>query len=292
MLKRFRGERITPYVFLFPAIALLIVFRYIPMISGFREAFFTNALSQIGGAHKYVGFDNFASILSDARVLRSFGTTLSFSLVINPLQVGLALLLAELLNQRVKGIGLFRAICLIPVAISINVTAVAWGLALDPNYGLINGIFRALGLPPQPFLGSAAQALWAIILIASWIGVPYWSLFFLAGLQGISKEVLESAGIDGANSVQIFLRIKLPLLQRTLAFVLVTDTVVNFTLFAPVYLLTRGGPQQSTNLIMYEAWRTGFVYGDLGVAAAMVSVLLIFVLVFVLLEFAVFRPQQ
>jgi ABC-type sugar transport system permease subunit len=141
-------------------------------------------------------------------------------------------------------------------------------------------------------LGSSAQALWAVILIISWVGVPYWSLFFLAGLQEISNDVLESAAMDGANSLQVFMRIKVPLLRRTLSFVLVSDTVINFTLFAPVYLLTRGGPQQSTNLIMYEAWRRGFVYGDLGVAAAMISILLVFVLIFVLLEFAVFRPQH
>lgn len=291
MSKRIRVERFTPYLFLLPAIILLIIFRYVPMLAGFREAFYTNALSQLGD-HAYVGMDNFNAVLSDQRIIRAFGTTLAFSLVVNPLQVTLALLLAELLNQRVRGIAFFRAICLIPVAISINVTAIAWGLALDPNYGLVNGILRSLGLPSQPFLGSAAQAMWVVILIISWVGVPYWSLFFLAGLQDITKEVLESASMDGATNLQIFLRIKVPLLRRTLSFVLVSDTVINFTLFAPVYLLTRGGPQQSTNLIMYEAWRRGFVYGDLGVAAAMISVLLIFVLIFVLLEFVVFRPQH
>lgn len=284
-------QRWTPYLFLFPAIALLIVFRYVPMVSGFAEAFYSNALSLTGG-RTFVGLDNYRFILEDPVVWKAFSTTLVFSLVVNPLQVGLAVLLAELTNQRVPGIGVFRAIYLIPVAISMNVTAIAWGLALDQNNGLVNGILVSMGIPRQPFLNNAGQALWTIIMIISWVGVPYWSLFFLAGLQGISKEVLESAHIDGADHLQTFLHIKLPLLRRVIAFVLVSDTVVNFTLFAPVYLLTRGGPQLSTNLVMYEGWRRGFVYGDIGVAAAMISVLLVIVILFVVVEFVALRPQH
>jgi len=291
MLKKARVESWTPYLFLAPAIFLLIFFRYIPIGLGFEEALYTNALSQVGG-RKFVGLENFILLYEDPVVWQSFKTTLIFSLVVNPLQVGLALLLAELINQRVPGIAVFRAIYLVPVAISINVTAIAWGLALDPNYGLINGIIRTLGLPRQPFLNHPSQALWSIIGIISWIGVPYWSLFFLAGLQGISTDVLESARVDGAGSLRTFLSIKLPLLRRIIAFVLVADTVTNFTLFAPVYLLTRGGPQLSTHLVMYEAWRRGLVYGDIGIASAMISVLVIVVIVFVLLEFIVLRPQH
>ena len=291
MLKRIPMERWTPFFFLAPAIILLIVFRYIPIVLGFEEALYTNALSQIGG-RKFVGLENFVQIFEDPVVWGSFKTTLVFSLVVNPLQVGLAILLAELINQRVPGIAIFRAIYLVPVAISINVTAIAWGLALDPNYGLINGIIRTLGLPRQPFLNHPSQALWSIIGIISWIGVPYWSLFILAGLQGISSDVLESAHVDGAGSLRTFLFIKLPLLRRVIAFVLVSDTVVNFTLFAPVYLLTRGGPQLSTHLVMYEAWRRGLVYGDIGIASAIITVLLIVVIAFVALEFIVLRPQH
>ena len=291
MLKNRGLERWTPLFFLAPAFVLLIVFRYVPIVLGFEEALYTNSLSQIG-ARKFVGLNNFIAVFEDPVVWGSFKTTLIFSLVVNPLQVGLALLLAELINQRVPGIAVFRAVYLLPVAISINVTAIAWGLALDPNYGLVNGIFRTVGLPRQPFLQHPGQALWAIIGIISWIGVPYWSLFFLAGLQGISSEVLESAHVDGAGSARAFFSIKLPLLRRIIAFVLVSDTVVNFTLFAPIYLLTRGGPQLSTHLVMYEAYRRGLVYGDIGIASAIISVLLIMVIAFVAVEFIILRPKH
>ena len=291
MLQQLRFERLTPLFFLAPAIILLIVFRYIPIVLGFEEALYTNSLSQ-AGARKFVGLGNFIEVFEDPVVWGSFKTTIVFSLVVNPLQVGLALLLAELMNQRLPGIAVFRAVYLVPVAISINVTAIAWGLALDPNYGLINGVLRTIGLPRQPFLGHPSQALWSIIGIISWIGVPYWSLFFLAGLQGISSDVLESARVDGAGSLRTFISIKLPLLRRVIAFVLVTDTVVNFTLFAPVYLLTRGGPQLSTHLVMYEAYRRGLVYGDIGIASAIICVLLIIVVAVVALEFLILRPRH
>ncbi len=291
VLNKLRLERWTPAFFLAPAIILLIVFRYIPIVLGFEEALYTNSLS-LAGARKFVGLNNFIAVFEDPVVWGSFKTTMLFSLVVNPLQVGLALLLAELINQRVPGIAIFRAIYLVPVAISMNVTAIAWGLALDPNYGLINGIIRTLGLPRQPFLQHPSQALWSIIGIISWIGVPYWSLFFLAGLQGISSDVLESARVDGAGSLRTFISIKLPLLRRIIAFVLVSDTVVNFTLFAPIYLITRGGPQLSTHLVMYEAYRRGLVYGDIGIASAIISVLLIVVVAFVAVEFIVLRPRH
>jgi multiple sugar transport system permease protein len=289
LLRQTTLTRLTPYLFVFPVIALLVVFRYIPMVSGFQEAFYT--LNLTTNRH-YVGLENFQIMFDDPTIWKAFATTLVFSLIVNPLQVGLAMLLAELTNQKVPGIGMFRAIYLIPITISINVTAIIWGLSLDKNYGLVNGLLRTVGLQAQPFLDSSSQALWAIIMIVSWIGVPYWSLFFLAGLQGISKEVVESAKIDGANLLETFLYVKLPLLRRTIAFVLVADTVANFTLFAPVYLLTRGGPQQSTNLVMHEAWRRGFVYGDLGIASAMISVLLIIIIVFVAIEFIALRPRH
>ena len=192
MLRSFSLDRWTPVFFLAPAFILLLVFRYIPIVLGFEEALYTNSLSQ-AGARKFVGLANFIAVYEDPVVWGSFKTTLIFSLVVNPLQVGLALLLAELVNVRVPGIAVFRAIYLIPIAISAPVTAIAWGLALDPNYGLVNGIFRSIGLPRQPFLQSPDQALWSIIGIISWIGVPYWSLFFPGGL---ARHLEGCAGIS------------------------------------------------------------------------------------------------
>lgn len=286
-----RSERWTPYLFLLPAMALLVMWRYVPIAYGLRESFYSNSLS-LTGAREYVGWDNFRRLFDDPAFWNSLRVTAFFNLVVNPLQVALALALAVLANQKLRGIGFFRTILLLPVAISINVSSIAWGLALDSNYGLVNGVLESIGIPAQPFLRGVDQAMPTMIGIVSWIGVPYWALFLLAGLQGIPQEVLEAARIDGANRWQAIWQVTFPLLRRVLAFVLVADTVVNLTLFAPPYLLTRGGPQESTNLMMYEAWQRGFTYGDLGASAAMVLVLLLIMIVVVAIEFAILRPRH
>jgi len=282
-----RTERWIPYVLLLPAFVLLLVFYILPALAGFGEAFYTRNLSRTKRA--FVGLDNFAHIFNDPTFWKSLRVTMVFSLVVNPLQTALALALAVLANQRVRGIGFFRSIYLFPVVISLNITSTVWGLLLNRDTGLVNGILINLGLPRQPFLLSADQSLWTLIGIISWVGVPYWMMFLLAGLQGISESLFEAAAIDGANAWQTFTRVTLPLLRRVLAFVLVSDTVINLFLFAPVWILTRGGPQLSTNLLMYDAYRRGIVWGDLGSMAAMVVVLLVITSVAVAVEFYVLR---
>jgi multiple sugar transport system permease protein len=286
-----RGERWTPYLFLLPAMLLLLFWRIVPLVAGLRESFYGNALDLTTG-RQWVGLDNFRFLFDDPSFTKSIKVTLIFNLIVNPLQVALAVVLAVIVNQRVPGIGVFRTILLLPVAIAINIAALVWGVALDTNYGLVNGLLDAVGLERQPFLRSADQALPTMIAIVTWIGVPFWMLFILAGLQGIPTDLSEAAKIDGAGRIQTFFSITLPLLRRVILFVLVADTVINFTLFAPPYLLTRGGPSQSTNLMMYDAWKRGFVYGDLGSSEAMVSVLLGILIVIIALQFAILRPRD
>jgi len=282
-------QNLVPYLFLLPALSLLVVFNLIPTFATIRESVF--AQSFFSGEQVFVGLQNYRDLFNFSGFWRSMEVTLAFNLVVNPLQVALALGLAVLINQHVPGMIVFRSVFLLPVAVSINVTAIVWGLMLDQNAGLVNGILVALGLPRQPFLLSVDQALWSIIAIVSWKGIPFWTLFFLAGLQNIPHSVIEAAKIDGASTWAIFTRIKLPLLRPVIAFVLVADTITNFTMFAPIFLLTRGGPQQTTNLIMHETYRRGFVYGDLSTSSAMITVMLILVIIIIAVQFALLRPK-
>lgn len=283
-------ERLIPYLFLLPALALILVFNLFPTIATLYESLHANSL--ISGGRIFVGLENFQRVFNDPVFWKSLRVTVIFSLLVNPIQIALALALAVLANQKVKGITIFRSIYLLPVAISINVTTVVWGLMLDSNSGVINGILSLFGIPAQPFLTAPSHALWSIIILATWKGVPLWSLFFLAGLQGISESVIEAAKIDGATRGQIFRWVTFPLLRGVLIFVLVADTVANFLLFAPVLLLTQGGPQLSTNLIMYETYRRGFVYGDLGASAAMLWVMLLIVFAVIGFEFTLLRERD
>ena len=148
---KLRKDFFVPYLFLLPAIILLIIFNLIPAIATFQQSLY--AESNIRGADPdYVGFDNFVRVFKDPVFWQSVKVTLLFSLIVNPLQTILALGLALVANQRATGIRYFRSIYLLPVAVSINVTVVVWGLMVDPSAGLINGMLNRLGLPEQPFL--------------------------------------------------------------------------------------------------------------------------------------------
>jgi multiple sugar transport system permease protein len=217
--------------------------------------------------------------------------TIKLNLVINPLQVILATLLAVMANQRFHGISFYRLLFFIPLGVSLPIASILWRIMLDPNSGLINSLLNVLGIPSQPFLISENQALWSIVAVATWKGVSFWMIFIWAGLQNIPRELFEAATIDGADRFRRFLRITLPLLRRPLLFVLVTDTAVNFLLFVPMFLLTRGGPSYSTNVLMYEAYKSGFIYGDMGRALALVVILLLLVVATVMVQFRLFSRE-
>lgn len=284
-----RQERWVPYLFLAPALLLILAFRFIPAIQGLRESLYTTSFVSASGK-VFAGLDNYRTIFADPTFIQSVRNTILFNLIVNPLQILLALALAILVNQRVRGVTFFRSVLLLPVAVSLNISSIIGGMAMDQS-GLVNGLLAALHLPVQPFLLSPQTALGSIIALSSWIGCPFWMLFILAGMQNIPSDIYESASIDGANAWTKFVSITLPLLRRSLAFVLVSDTVSNFLLFVPIFILTSGGPQQSTTTIMYEAYRRGLVYGDLGASTAMVTVLLLIVTVVIAVEFYFLRSE-
>lgn len=288
---KIRKDFFVPYMFLLPAMVLLIIFNLIPAIATLNQSMYK--VSPIRGADQvFIGLENFKRIFSDPVFWKSVRVTLLFSLIVNPLQTFFALGLALIANQRIDGINIFRSIFLLPVAVSINITVVVWGLMVDADAGLINGILNVLHIPEQPFLTSPAQALYTIIMIISWKGIPYWSLFFLSALQGIPKSTLEAGVVDGANQWQLLTRIKIPILRPIILFVLIADTIINFILFVPIQLLTQGGPQQSTNVVMYETYRRGFIYGDLGSSAVMLTAMFVFILLVIGLQYLVLRTPD
>jgi multiple sugar transport system permease protein len=286
---KIKREHFAPYMLLFPAIALLLLFRVYPMISTIIESFYTNNLT--ANAREFVGIANFQRILDDPIFWISLKVTFVFNLINIPIQTILALAVAVILNMRVRGISLFRSIVMIPIAVSPVVSATLWKTMMDYNAGVINGLLAIVGVPRQEFFLVKEQALWSIVIVTAWKGIPYMMIFFLAGLQEIPISLLEAAAIDGANRWQSFMKITLPLLRRVFAFVLVTDTILNLILFAPIWLITRGGPQLSTDLIMYETYRRGLVYGDLGAASAMLIVVILIVAIVLGLEFLVLRSN-
>ena len=155
--------------------------------------------------------------------------------------------------------------------------AVLFKVAGGALVGVINSLLGMLQIPPQPFLTSSSQAIYCIMLITTWIGVGYWMMFLLAGLKNVDRAVYDSARVDGAGWLTITLKITIPMIRRTLAFVLIADTTINLLMFAPMQIITSGGPQRSTAVLMYEAYKSYFLYVDKGRGDAIVAVLLLII---------------
>ncbi len=284
-----KKESLTPYLFLLPAMIGLLLFRIMPILWALISSFTS---VNFAGVAKWAGFSNYTFLFQDPSFWKSLWITVKWSLLVNPFQIIAALSLGILVNHKLKGIGFFRTMYFLPITVSLAIASTIWGLMLNPNSGLINSLLAWFHIPAQPFLVSAKQALWCIMIIASWRSIGYWMMFILAGLQGIPEEIYEAAKIDGASPWQVFLKITLPMLKRTLAFVTVADTCSNFLIFVPMFTLTNGGPEMSTNVLIYEAYNNAFVYGNRGISSAIVMTILMIILVVVGLELRVLRSDH
>jgi len=275
---------IVAYLFIVPAFVGLLIFRIGPIVFSFVGSLYQVSFAH-GGKALFVGVQNYLDAVSDPVFWKSVSVTLIFNALINPIQIGVALAVALLVHRNSAVNNFFRTVYIIPIGVSIVIGSTIWNLLLYPYHGLINSMLSSFGIPPQPFLTSVRQALWSIILISSWCGIPYWMLFLIAGIKEIPAELYEAAIIDGARGFQLLRRITLPLLRRTLLFVIVADTSANFLLFTPILLLTKGGPQMSTHTLMYEVYRSAFIGSDMYRALTFSSILLILLLIIILIQF-------
>ena len=280
----FKRQWMVPYLFLAPALIGTIAFKLYPLFIGFWESLIYTSFS--GGAEKriFVWFENYQYLFDDKIFWKSLEITAFLTIIINPLQIAMSLGLALLLMRKSKFIRIIRSLYLLPIGIALPIATIIWGLMLDPNQGLINGLIGVFGIPPQPFLVSENQALWCIIAIATWKGVAFWMLFLLAGLEDIPKQYYEAAEIDGATPFQKFRYVTIPQLKRTILFVFVADTAANFVLMVPMIILTKGGPLQSTNVLIYEGYRSGFYYQDWGRSLSIITILTVITLIVIGLQ--------
>ena len=279
----------APYAFIAPAFLGLFLFRFIPIgLSGFGSVFSEN----LRGDMVFVGLKNYIDLMEDPSFWNTMRVTLIFNLIINPFQICCAMALAMLVRRPTKWIDIFRLGFLMPMTVSIALTSIIWSILLDPTLGPVNGLLRWGGFQSQPFFRSENQALETLILIATWKGAGYWMVFLLSGLLAIPKEIDDSALIDGATGVRKLISITLPLMKRPLAFVLVADTAANFLLFAPVYIITNGGPNGATQLLMFEAYQAAFAYINHGRSMAISTIILVVVLIIALFELRWFKSAE
>ncbi|ODT47311.1 sugar ABC transporter permease [Devosia sp. 63-57] len=286
-MSRSRSPVLLIAALLAPALIGLVVFRLYPVALAASDSLF----NMVRGQQVFVGLDNYVSLLTDRTFWKSMQVTFWFNLLINPIQIALALGLALLYVQNFKGVTLYRVLFLIPIGVSLPTAVIIWRIMLSQD-GLVNGLIGIAGAPAQPWLTSESLALYSIIAIATWKGISYWMIFIIGGLQTIAPEIYDAARIDGVKPWQRLIFITIPLLRPTLLFVLVADVTINFLLFAPIFMLTQGGPADSTNVLMYEAYKSGFIFGDMGRAMAVIVVVVAILLVIVGLQFRLLSNRE
>lgn len=276
-------QKVLPYLMLAPALIFILIFKIYPMVSVsigsfFREGEFT--------------FRTYEILFKDKTFWNSLWVTLKMNIVIIPLQVVISLFLALLVNNTVRGIGVFRSIYYLPVTMAISVASVTWSLMMNVNNGVFNSILNIFGIENQGFFTDPNQALWCIIIMASWKGCGMWMMYLLAGLKGVDTAIYESARLDGAGYFTTLAKITLPLISRTMLFVLVANTTSNMLLFAPSKLITEGGPQNSTNVLMYEVYKSAFRNGNMSRAGAITAILLVIIMITVIGQFKMMNSNQ
>lgn len=265
-------RKATPYLLVLPAVVMLVLFKISPIIVSIVGSLYTR---KTGVEYLFVGLKNYQTLFQSSAFWNSLWVTLKFNLWVVPSQILLALVLALALRTNPRFSIVFRSAFFINIGVSIATASVIWGLMMDSSNGVINSLFMALRIPPQPFLTSASQALACMIVICCWKGFSYWMLILLAGLQGIPMEIYEAARIDGASRWKMVYTISVPLIKRTIAFCLVTCTSINLMIFSPMYALTKGGPSNSTKVLMLNGYVTMFQYADRGSAYSMITILML-----------------
>jgi multiple sugar transport system permease protein len=283
-LARIRSsETVVGLAFLSPALLSLLFLRLYPTVSAINASFHHASLL-LGGANRWVGLENYRFLFRSPTFGRSVLTTLEFVALTVSIQTVLALGIALLFTQNVRGERLWRSLVFLPTTIPIAVSTVMWGIAFRPD-GVLNALIGALGFARQPFLTSSQQALLSIIVLVSWVGVGYWTIFLIAGLREIPTEYREAAAVDGAGPTRTFFGVVLPLLRRPLAFVVVANTIANFLVFAPSQILTRGGPDNATRVVLYDIYSQAYQIGDRGLASAEIVLFLLILLAIVAMQF-------
>jgi len=283
-------DKLTPYILLLPIVAHIVVFWLYPFALNVYISFlYWTGLEPLYKA-KFVYLENYRSLLlEDERFWTALRNMAYYALGV-PVIIGLGLGLALLLNQRVRGITFFRMSTFAPYITAGVALALIWQAGLyHPFYGLFNEVLRRLGLPPQPWLRSPSQALPAILIHIVWKHLGYIALLFLAGLQQIPQDYYDAASVDGASAWDKFRYVTLPLLRPVILLVLILVTIGALQIFTEPYVMTMGGPADSTLTLVLYMYFMAFMYMNMGKAAAMVNILFAIIFALTILEIKVLR---
>ena len=281
-LKSRRDESYLAWLFSAPAIILLFIFLVVPFVMAIGLSFTDQRLIPNPNLPtQIVWFRNYIRLMSDEAFIRGLFNNFYFVAVVVPLQTALALGLAILINQKIKGMNFFRTVYFAPVVTAMTVVAIVWSFLYNPGEGMINTFLEAISfglIEPQNWLMNTKLVFPAIMVLSIWQGVGFQMVIYLAGLQEIPDSLYEAANVDGANAWQQFWNITLPQLRNTTIFVVLSTTILAFKLYDQVQVMTAGGPQNASMTTMVHVIQTGWSQMKVGYASAISIVFFLIVL--------------
>jgi sn-glycerol 3-phosphate transport system permease protein len=275
----------TPWLLLLPAAVLLATFTHIPAVTTFINSFYTTPR----GARpaRFVGVEQYQSMLADPVFLAALKNNAIYALGTVPLAIGLSLLMAIIVNSSIRGRALLRMSFFLPTVLPMIAVANIWLFFYTPGYGLFDQILANFGFSSTNWLGSPNTALPSLMLLGIWKEAGFFMIFYLAALQQISPSLAEAAALEGASRWYYFRRIVFPLLMPTTLFVLVNALINSFRLIDHVIVMTRGGPDNASTLLLYYIYNTAFRFWDTAYASALTMVLLAALAAFSFIQFGI-----
>ena len=277
------ASRWLPYALLAPQLLVTAIFFLWPSYQAFEQSFFLE--DAFGFSREFVGIENYRELFRDEGYLRSFRTSLIFGLGVTFISMSTALVFAVSANHIIRGAQAYRGLLVWPYAVAPALAGVIWYFLMNPSVGIVAYWLGALGVDWNHYV-NGDQALLMVIIAASWKQVSYNFLFFIAGLQSIPRSLIEAAAIDGAGPLRRFLTITFPLLSPTTFFLIVINLVYAFfDTFAIIHATTEGGPADSTSVLVFRVYNTGFIGQDYGSSAAQSVILMVLVILMTAIQF-------
>lgn len=308
-----KNHALLAFLFIFPAGLIILVFRLLPVIYSFVVSFYDWGITGMKG---FVGFENYVYLVKDPEFWQSLVNTLYYVVGTVPLTMVISLIIAILLNQKIRGVGIYRVIYFLPVVTSLVAVSMVWKWIFNPEIGLGNYLLSAIGIPSQQWLqeargifqllfsstgvelprwaGGPSLALVSVMIMSIWKELGYNVVIFLAGLQNIGEQYYEASRLDGANRFDQFWHVTLPLLSPTTFFVLVMATINSFQVFVQIYMMTGppvGGPAGTTKVLVYYLYEKGFETFESGYASTIAFVLFMIILTLTLIQRKVIEPR-
>jgi ABC-type sugar transport system permease subunit len=269
--------------YLAPSLLLFAAFVFIPLGQTIYLSFFNTRAT--GAVTTFAGVDHYVELLTSPAFRTGLLATAIFAIYTVPIGIGLGLVLAVVLNQRLRGISVFRTMMSSTIAISAAVGALIWLLLFNPSLGLLNFVLSRVGVHGPDWLIQPTTAIIAVSITTIWLTLGTNIIVLLSGLQGVPEEIYEAARLDGARGLRMFTRITIPMVSPSLFFLLVVDTVAVLQAFTQIHVMTRGGPVDSTRVLVYSIYQDAFQNFQFGFASAQAVILLVLVMGLTLVQF-------